>query len=283
MSTISTVLGIVAVAMTILPAASAAKGGSGVPKSRLSRLTRGVNLGAFRYRSDAPINEDLMAKIQAAGFRHVRLPVAPDLLFDLADPSRLKPDGLRRFDALLDGLLAHKLAVIVDMHDPDTRLWNDAASVDQFARFWEALARHLSGRDPEMVFLETANEPQSDTPERWNTLQGKLLAAMRRGAPRNTLVATPNMLIAPGQWDAQKALQTLTPYDDRNVVYTFHYYNPFVFTHQGATWTWDVVKSLHDVPYPSSPEVVKRLLESATETTRPYLETYDARRGMPRG
>ena len=44
------------------------------------------------------------------------------------------------------------------------------------------------------------------------------------------------------------------PLPDPNVVYVFHFYEPHIFTHQGATWGayyWQWLKGLH---YPSSPE-----------------------------
>ena len=40
------------------------------------------------------------------------------------------------------------------------------------------------------------------------------------------------------------------------MIYTFHDYEPFPFTHQGATWTDPAVAPLRDVPYPSTPENV---------------------------
>lgn len=265
-------------AITVAACSYAAEPVSGVPASRLARLTKGVNLGAFRYRPDTTLNKELAARLQAMGLRHVRLPVFPDTLIDEAHPEALKPDGLRRLDGTLDLLLEHKLAVIVDMHDPDKRLWNDPAYGDKFVVFWESLARHLSKRDPERVFLEVANEPISDSPQYWNALQGRLLTAMRKGAPRHTLVATPNMQITAGNWDQLKSLETLEPYPDRNVVYTFHFYEPFVFTHQGATWTWDVVRGFKAVPYPSSPEAVAPLLSAVDDAARPHLENYGRER-----
>ena len=46
----------------------------------------------------------------------------------------------------------------------------------------------------------------------------------------------------------------LEPLRDPNVIYVFHFYEPHIFTHQGATWGafyWHWLKGLH---YPSSPE-----------------------------
>jgi endoglucanase len=41
------------------------------------------------------------------------------------------------------------------------------------------------------------------------------------------------------------------PFEDPNVIYVFHFYEPFIFTHQGAPWVG--LGTTHDVPYPYSP------------------------------
>ena len=66
-------------------------------------------------------------------------------------------------------------------------------------------------------------------------------------------------------WDGVKALTLFPPLADRNVVYNFHYYAPMTLTHQGAAWTSGASRILHDVPYPSSPEIVRPLLEKFSE------------------
>jgi hypothetical protein len=43
------------------------------------------------------------------------------------------------------------------------------------------------------------------------------------------------------------------PARDRNIVYTFHFYEPATFTHQGAVWWVDGLdRYMADLPYPST-------------------------------
>jgi aryl-phospho-beta-D-glucosidase BglC (GH1 family) len=263
---------LLAAASGICPAARAASAPKAAQRARL--LSPGINMAAPFYHADVDA-APLIAAIAKAGFRHVRLPVSPTSLLDEAHPEILRPDALKRLDGLLDDLHRHKLAVSVDMHDPDPRLWTDPSYGDTFVRFWGALAKHLSARDPESVFLEVVNEPTCPTPEAWNALQGRVLAAMRKAAPRLTLIATGNMLTSPGHWDQIAALQTLKPYPDPNIVYTFHYYSPMEFTHQGASWVGAPVRDLLDIPYPSSPEalapvIVNQTTQQARDAARWY-------------
>ena len=53
-------------------------------------------------------------------------------------------------------------------------------------------------------------------------------------------------------WYGIDALIEREPLSDDNVVYAFHFYEPFIFTHQGASWT--ALGGAHDVPYPYSTE-----------------------------
>jgi hypothetical protein len=246
--------------------------------TRVRSLSPGINLADLYFRPDkAPA--PLIDAVAAAGFRHARLPVSPATLITEDHPEVLRPDGVKRLDAILDLLQKRRIAVSVEMHGPDPRLWTDPAYGEKFASFWEALARHLSARDPKSLFLEVVNEPTCDTPEYWNALQGKILAAMRRGAPRHTLVATGNMQTSAGHWDQVAALRTLSPYADPNVIYTFHYYNAFWFTHQSATWAGDVIKDVLHVPYPSSPEAVAGVLaEQGSPEARDMVRGYGEER-----
>lgn len=257
---------------------------SGVPASRLARLRRGINLSHWFAQS-----RDYSAKhlrghttrgdldlIRRLGFDHVRFTVEPAPLFDEARPSRLKGEHLRHLDAALDMLMSSGVAVVFDLHPTDEfklRLRADDRFVSALADFWRSLARHLSRRDPERLFLEILNEPMVEDPRRWTIVQTRLAAAVREGAPRHTIVAT-----GP-RWSAVEQLLLTEPLADGNVVYNFHFYEPHTFTHQGATWGADFWPHLKNLPYPSSPERVAPLLSSVeSETARAALKDYGGER-----
>ncbi len=213
--------------------------------------------------SDAHLREHTTRRdielIKDIGFDHVRFPVEPAPLFDEAHPAQLNADYLRHLDAALDMLSASGLAVVLDLHPSDEfkiKLRTDDRHVAAFADFWRSLARHVSTRDPERLFLEIINEPMVEDPYRWMGVQARLAAAIREGAPRHTIIAT-----CP-RWSAVDQLLLIEPVADRNVVYNFHFYEPHTFTHQGATWGADFWPHLKNVPYPSSPELVAPLRPS---------------------
>ena len=242
-----------------------------VVHARFARLRHGINLSHWFAQSpgnnyskdhlDTHTTAEDIALIKAVGFDHVRFPIEPAPIMSPTDPGALRADYVRYLDAALDMILAHGLAVIIDIHSSDEfklRLKDDR-QVEVFAKFWRALAEHLSTREPELVFLETINEPMVEDPYRWYGIQAKLIAAIRAGAPHHTIIASGY------RWSGLWELLALDPYADRNIIYNFHYYDPFPFTHQGASWAGPNLQFYRAVPYPSSPEAVAKMLDTVTD------------------
>lgn len=244
--------------------------------ARFIHLRRGVNLSHWFSQAPAYSKTHLethttvtdIALIKEMGFDHVRFPIEPTpLMSESPDPSILNTTYLRYVDNALDMILASGLAVIIDIHPSDDfklKLNRDDRNVESFGKFWRAFASHLSNRNPEFVFLEVINEPMVDDGYRWAGIQGKLIASIRAGAPNHTIIAGGH------RWSGLYEMLFLEPYSDPNVIYNFHYYEPFAFTHQGATWAGPHVPFYKNVPYPSSPEAVKLLLDTIEDEPAKY-------------
>lgn len=250
----------------------------GVPASRLTRLATGANVCRwFRFpRGETAehfanyIGEaeaEMMARI---GLKHVRLCVAPKILME-DGTGVVRPDRIGHVEVAIRRFQQAGLAVMVDPHNEDRPSELDPAWQAAFVRFWGELSRRLAQFDPESTFLEFVNEPVFDKREaEWDALNLRLAEAIRKGAPHHTLVTSgPN-------WGGIDGLRKLKLLPDRNVVYSFHCYDPFPFTHQGATWSGEGVKPLRGVPYPSSPEAVAPLLAGleAHPASRAMVEKY---------
>jgi aryl-phospho-beta-D-glucosidase BglC (GH1 family) len=244
--------------------------------SRFEHLRHGVNLSHWfsqsadysRAHLDTHTTARDIALIKSLGFDHVRFPIEPaPLLADTPDPSILNSTYLGYVDNALDMILAAGLAVVIDIHPSDEfklRMARDERSIEAFGKFWRAFATHLRRRDPEVVFLEVINEPMVEDPYRWYGIQGKLIASIRAGAPNHTIIA------AGHRWSGLYEMLFLEPYADPNIIYNFHYYEPFAFTHQGATWAGPNLPFYKNVPYPSSPEAVKLVLDTIQDDPARY-------------
>jgi endoglucanase len=244
------------------PAAAPTLLTNSVPASRLAHLRHGINASAWFAQVYDPRGytkehfqswttaEDI-ALIKSMGFDHVRLSVNPQPMMLNHRPDEIPEDYLSYLDAAVRMILDHGLAVVIDIHpesDFKARLTKDDSFVQEFSDFWRALARHYSAWDTDRVFFEILNEPEFTDRYRWYGVQAKVATAIRDGAPENTIIA------AGGRWSDDDELVFLEPLRDHNVIYTFHFYDPHIFTHQGANWgaySWHWVRGLH---YPSSPE-----------------------------
>jgi hypothetical protein len=244
--------------------------------ARFARLHRGVNLSHWFSQAPVYTKERLethttaqdIALIKSMGFDHVRFPIEPaPLLADTPDPSVLNTTYLQYVDRALDMILGAGLAVVIDIHPSDEfklRMNRDERGVEAFAKFWRAFASHLSKRDPEFVFLEVINEPMVEDGYRWYGIQGKLIAAIRAAAPNHTIIASGH------RWSGLAEMLFLEPYSDANIIYNFHFYEPFAFTHQGATWAGPNLPFYKNVPYPSSPEAVQPVLDTIQDEPARY-------------
>lgn len=256
---------------------------TGTAHQRLAHLQRGINLSRWFAGASDPsaytkehfetaITPQDIALVRAIGFDHVRLSVDPRPMFREKQSEQIDSDYLTRVDAALKMLLDQGLAVDIDIYadsDFKDRLATDDEFVEEFADFWRALARHWAGLDPDRVFFEILNEPGGKDRYRWYGVEAKLATAIREGAPRHTIIATG------ANWSDDDDLVFLDPLRDPNVIYAFHFYEPHVFTHQGATWSTNYWHSLKGVPYPSNPDNVQTVMAQVSDPGhRLALERY---------
>ncbi len=262
----------------------------GVSEVRIARLAKGINIPGWFWLNRGSVDElekrypdaDFQL-IKKLGFTNVRVPIDMANVYDKSQPDFLNKTNLPYLDRGIRKILSYELAIIIDLHSISQKeggsnysgpLGLDETFTDTFCRFWTSFARHLSQFDPDWVILEPMNEPVlSGKEEDWPPIQKKVIAAIRKGAPKHSIFATG------ARWSNLDTLLELEPLKDHNIIYNFHFYEPHIFTHQGASWSSDWVKPLRDIPYPSSPEAVKDLIEKyADERIKNNIKRYGEQR-----
>ena len=241
---------------------------------RLARLARGVNLSHwmwFPHRQGeaarrAFIMRDDLLQLTDIGMTHVRLPFEPSWLWDETGVA-LRPAPLREYRDAMQRCLDAGLAVIVDAHWSRTpwirpRGANFDERFGELDRMWRALAKHLTDTDATRVFLELVNEPHNlADSQHWHDAQHRIAATVRREAPRHTIIATG------ADYGGIDGMLKLTPLDDENVIYSFHFYDPHNFTHQAAEWGFPPWKDMKDVPWPATREELDRIAATFPEAS----------------
>ena len=251
-----------------------------VPAAIQAQLKRGINLSFwFTYRDDPTIDPRLfrpddadLAALRKLGFRHARIAFDHAWLVDPSDSSRANPQRVAEFAEALQKVASHELLVVATMNaDRDylKRLLDDPATLKSASAFWWSLARQLSARLPanKLVF-ELLNEPGNDDAAASLKVMQTLAGSVRDAAPAYTIV------VAGHKYSSVDELLALTPFQDSNLVYSFHFYEPFNFTHQGASWGWPMWAKFHGFPYPSSPEAVAPILPGLDAEARPHASYY---------
>lgn len=209
------------------------------------------------------LTRDELRTLRRTGFDFVRLAVDPGPFLQFQGPHR---DALD--DILMDRvrlILAAGLSVVVDFHPSDLHpeytaraltAGLDTPAFRDYLRMLERTAGLLDRLHSKKVALELMNEP----PVHAGAWQPMLEAAY--AAVRHRSIDLP--LVIEGGDEASAAallaMRTTAFAEDTAVLFSFHYYDPYQFTHQGASW--NDARYLADVPYPALARAAADSLEA---------------------
>ncbi len=175
------------------------------------------------------IAEDDFEIIRKAGFSSVRIPVAFSAHADKAPPYAIDETFLARVRHVVALASAAKLNVLLDMHNYDAVMHAPEAESARYTALWRQIAEAFASAPPS-VWFELLNEPNNNlTNDRLGALYAPALAAIRATNPKRPVIIAP-------EWNNLDKMLAFQMPDDRYVVPSFHYYDPFLFTHQGAAW-----------------------------------------------
>lgn len=216
-------------------------------------------------------SEDIKA-LKEAGYDFVRLPIDPaPFLSEAASANR---DRLyAETEAAISMVLDEGLGVIVDMHaipagSRSIGTQEYLTKPELFEAYLEHLRRMamlIKTRDPRQVALELFNEPTIDCDDSgtndWPDMMKQAFAAARASATKLTLV------LSGACWGGAEGLAKIDARDfpDDNLIWSFHSYDPFILTHQGATWAGDFMPHVTGLPFPLdgvAPDKLKTLVEN---------------------
>jgi len=250
------------------------------------RIHRGTNLSHWLSQSEERgearqmhIQEDDFARLDSLGFDFVRIPIDEVQFWD--EEGNKLPEAWDLLTFALDQCAKHHLRAIVDLHIIRSHYFNavnegagnantlftSEESQQQLINMCYELSVALMGYSNDSVAYEFMNEPVAEDHEQWNQLIVKVHKALREHEPQRTLVIGSNL------WQGYETMKYLkVPEGDKNIVLSFHYYNPMILTHYGAWWT-PIGRYTGQVNYPGV-LVSKEDYEAAPDTLKPLLEPY---------
>lgn len=187
--------------------------------------------------------------IASLGVDHIRL--AFDQLVMEPQPGQYRQRSFELLDRCIDWCHEFGLNVNLNMHKcygnycdlpQEITILDEPMYQEHFIRLWCMLEERYADRD--YVAFELLNEMRYEPASAWNEILGRTIAALRQLNQNRIIIAGGN------RWNCAASLDELAIFDDENVVYTFHFYDPLEFTHQRG-----VLQETHhlynrDMPYP---------------------------------
>jgi endoglucanase len=236
-------------------------------------FSKGMNLNGWfvwQFGNDPHTfyKENDAKQLKDLGYTYVRIPVDPDYIWDYEN-DQLK--HMKEIKRAIEMNNRQGLAVTLDLHPTEkiTGKQNDPSTKQEIYSLWSALSKEFKKYPSDQLSFELFNEPNFTDDEAWRDFMDKSIKAVREHDTKRTL------LIDSNNFSKLETLVSSEPFSDNHLVYVFHFYAPFVFTHQGWEW-WEeaAIKELRNIPYPASPEIVTSLLQGLSPEAQSMLKWY---------
>lgn len=177
-----------------------------------------------------PIDLAHFSLIKQAGFDTVRIPVRWSAHTGGAPEYKIDPIFMARVDSVVSTALANNLNVILNIHHFEEIMAAPKGELRKLVAMWRQIGIQFSDA-PDDLWFEALNEP-------FENLKGPIMQAAQKASTMAIRESNPTRIIILGgeDWSGIRTLATNIAPPDDNIVYTFHYYDPFNFTHQKAPW-----------------------------------------------
>jgi endoglucanase len=213
---------------------------------RASGLDKGISISWLEQTWNAgildtdEIKKTDYALLKKLGFKSIRLPVAFEYFEDRQIPLQ---KVFSHIDAIVKQCNLYGLKLVIVYHYGNINDNNYVSETQKTINLWQILAKRYQNVSADNLFFEVYNEPPHMDPQRWKDAAYNIVTAIRKIDRERTL------LVGASNFNSIYELSRFVRLADENIIYTFHFYEPFFFTHQGAEWIGDQV-STTGVPFP---------------------------------
>ncbi len=182
-------------------------------------------------------------RVAEMGMNLVRFYINYQTLESDSKPYHYLEDGWQWLDSNIQWAKNNGVYLILNMHVPQGGfqshgtawdLWRDVELQNRLVKLWLAIAQRY--KDEPVVFgYDLVNEPGvPDGKEQWQKVAQRLVDEIRKIDKQHPIIVERVNSINT-KWEQDKELNFVTVKGD-NIIYTFHCYDPFFYTHQGAFW-----------------------------------------------
>ena len=195
------------------------------------------------------ITEEDVKYIASLGMDHIRLGF-DQIVFE-EKPYVYREEIFGHIDNFIGWCKKHGLNIVLNMHKAvgnycdikeEVELLDDEELQNRFISLWLVFEERYA-KDNSIAF-ELLNEVRKVDPEKWNRLADKTVTLIREKNKERKII------IGSTCWNSAYTLKHLKIYDDENIIYTFHSYEPFEFTHQRGVLQAATLYYNRAMPYP---------------------------------
>ena len=235
-------------------------------------FTKGVNFTNWlEYRSAEQINPDFFTRqdfmnSKALGCDVIRLPIHFERICREEDGYVIPEKVLGILDNVAAWAEELQLHVVFDFHNATHAESFTPVDVEKILNpVWTQLARRYKDASDYIVY-EIMNEPHGIEIPVWNAIIGRVFRLIRSIDQKHWII------VGGADWNSTAAMKTLPDFRDDKVIYTFHFYDPHTFTHQGAGWCR--MERVIGLPFPYDADKMPPLPENPTETELRCFRNY---------
>ena len=165
------------------------------------------------------------------------------------------------------------LGIVLNLHkavgnycdiEEEITLFESTELQNRFIALWLEMEKRFSTNS--YVIFELLNEVRDIEPSLWNDLAEKTITEIRK------LNKSRVICIGPTCWNNPNALDKLRVFDDENVIYTFHMYDPSEFTHQRGVLHWKHLYYNRKMEYPGDIEKYREFYRLLFNNHNAYLD-----------
>ncbi len=228
-------------------------------------FSRGINLSNWFQESNtrqiqfSKYTKTDFKNIKLLGCDVIRLPINLHGMTNGSPNYTVDPLLFEFLDQAVDWAEELGLHIILDNHSFDPAVSTSPSVFSILVPVWKQVAEHMKHRSS-LVYYEILNEPHGINDILWNAIQKNVIDSIRTVDNFHTII------IGPAGWNGFNNLNQMPIYADTNLIYTFHFYDPFIFTHQGASWSDPSLVPLAGVPFPYNAATMPVLPQSLVGT-----------------
>jgi endoglucanase len=229
-------------------------------------IQRGINISHWLSQNpdqsssrDHIFTEQDVEFLAKKGYDHLRIPFDEENLWDTKGIKQ--PEAFELLHNAVGWCIKYNLKAILDLHiirshhfnNNKNVLWESKREQDHFVDMWMQLSEEFSKYPNDILAYELLNEAVADNPHDWNKLVNATLIALRKKEPTRMIV------IGSNKWQSPDTFHELElPETDKNIIVSFHFYSPQIFTHYQAPWM-KISAYKGDVKYPGQAVSKKEL------------------------